>query len=315
MSYSNEYEHIRRMFWDGTEPDAQSGFVCYELNREGIKHSLFRALKDFTPRTEKKASDEPVASTRIMLAELENKGFLDELHNYFLVSSIQQTEFDQWHHKMCLKFIKILTDAGIRKTISYGKAQKIVNMTMKTIYCLNGVAPYAEKHYFDYCHMPLDSYILEWFRIRIAEVWYNHTVRDDKSRIKMSTEGGPLPKWARIDFLPDSLYYTFDDYHEKENLRTYNDYYHYMYFVTMIREYLQKEDSAENPYYGLTPLQAEFYIWPEIQWEIAAKSLAQQDLLHKLLLNSGLVIDNASIISLCQKLKTQLDQLSTFYKS
>ena len=45
--------------------------------------------------------------------------------------------------------------------ICYGKAQKIVNMTLKGCYCLKGAR--QKEEYFTYCHMALDSFTLAWY--------------------------------------------------------------------------------------------------------------------------------------------------------
>lgn len=99
-----------------------------------------------------------------------------------------QKDFDNRHEQACNKFLAAFnTEYGKKGGTSqvHGKAQKIVNMSLKYIYCLfyrdqhndnkfdsnqisqNVVntfnsAPIA-TNVFDYCHMPLDSYTLNWY--------------------------------------------------------------------------------------------------------------------------------------------------------
>lgn len=80
----------------------------------------------------------------------------------------------------------------------------------------------------------------------------------------------------------------------------------------MIREYF-KSGNTSNNYDGLTPFQAEFYIWPEMQYEISAQNLLNQDLPSKLSPNIGVTVDNLAIKNMLDKLSNQLSDMSKFY--
>lgn len=75
-----------------------------------------------------------------------------------------QAEFDIWHDETCRSFLGALNEA-LQKNGSarqaYGKAQKTVNMTFKYLYCLRPED--VQRGWFRFCHMPLDSYTLNWF--------------------------------------------------------------------------------------------------------------------------------------------------------
>lgn len=73
-----------------------------------------------------------------------------------------EKDFNIQHNKMCEDLNNMLIDFRYADT-SYGKAQKIINMTFKYLYCLNTTNIY-EKEIFQKCHMPLDSFTLEWCR-------------------------------------------------------------------------------------------------------------------------------------------------------
>ena len=76
-------------------------------------------------------------------------------------------DFNVWHKTICKDFLErfkpILNQYGYDadKSLKYGKAQKIVNMTFKYLFCFDDAENYAKK--FDVCHMPIDSYILNWY--------------------------------------------------------------------------------------------------------------------------------------------------------
>ena len=171
--YSNSYENIRMMFWDGTEKDDKGKTIVYNFDKVGIEHSVWRALRDYTARTENKKEGDSSASADKMIKAIPE--FIKELILYFErgVPYALQSEYDNWHHQMCDLFISEITKSKIRSEVKYGKAQKIVNMSMKTVYCLNGADQKAKEGYFKFCHMPLDSITLNWFRDYVAEDWFN----------------------------------------------------------------------------------------------------------------------------------------------
>lgn len=86
----------------------------------------------------------------------------DEIKKYFDNEPAPKGEkaFDNFHNSFC----NIWCDAFKGSNLgTYGKAQKIVNMTFKYLYCCDDFRTTKEEH-FAYCHMPLDSYTLEWFK-------------------------------------------------------------------------------------------------------------------------------------------------------
>ena len=72
-----------------------------------------------------------------------------------------QNNFNDWHKTTCVNLNEYLRELGYNDT-TYGKAQKIINMTFKYLYCLD-TTNYCEKT-FKKCHIPLDSFTLEWCR-------------------------------------------------------------------------------------------------------------------------------------------------------
>lgn len=68
-------------------------------------------------------------------------------------------DFDRVHSELCQIWIDAFKDNDIGQ---YGKAQKIVNMAFKYLYCYFYYREEGEdwKDCYKYCHMPLDSYTL-----------------------------------------------------------------------------------------------------------------------------------------------------------
>lgn len=65
-------------------------------------------------------------------------------------------EFNSWHEKVCYLIIKKYEEHGIKLT--YGQAQKWLNMTIKYLYMLQ---VYSFDRVINCLHIPVDKYILE----------------------------------------------------------------------------------------------------------------------------------------------------------
>lgn len=103
------------------------------------------------------------------------------LREYFTKDAPKsRNDFEDTHKKMCC----VWTNEFSGDLAKYGKAQKIVNMAFKYLYCCDQ----KDEKYFTYCHMPLDSYILEWF-------WRN--IGSKSKEIKKSE----IPSWSQMDLL------------------------------------------------------------------------------------------------------------------
>lgn len=205
-------------------------------NEESILSAINLAYGD-AKRTMTGIGDFDVSIKNTAFKNLANK-FLEYFKNAAPdseESALGEKYFDDFHEKLC----KIWCDAFSNSSTigTYGKAQKIVNMTFKYLYCCENV----DENYFKYCHMPLDSFTLEWYK-RITE-------KDDKSN-KVN-----LPydmKWSKLD----------------KDL--------YIKITNKIREKLKQNlklnDKNGN---GISlpeePLLAEFIIWPNIQLQMAVE--------------------------------------------
>jgi hypothetical protein len=152
-------------------------------------------------------------------------------------------KFDTEHETICEIWTdaKIFKDSKYKDIATYGKAQKIVNMAFKYLYCCVGDGNYED--YFKYCHVPLDSITLEWFCRLAADKKKNIT----KNRIL---------SWSKIEKYDEVT----SDKDEKSK-----DKYSYMFFQNYFREWLGGQDK-------ITPLQAEFIYWPLTQKTLAAET-------------------------------------------
>ena len=100
------------------------------------------------------------------------------------------TNFNDFHDNLCKYFIKSLSDKNYSLS-TYGRAQKIINMALKYLYCLKDSNEYTSI--FNECHMPLDSFTLEWCRRYLKDT--RETLNSDTS-------------WSGMK---DELYYSLQD--------------------------------------------------------------------------------------------------------
>lgn len=124
-------------------------------------------------------------------------------------------------------FIKFFQKYGY--TVTYGQAQKVINMTFKYLYCLDDKKQY--KDIFEKCHMPLDSYTLEWYKRHIYPI-------DKTKNFKITSND----KWSNMD-------------PQKYQAITNDIKLHLQYASITINGV--KEDLPQ------TPLETEFIIWQE----------------------------------------------------
>ncbi len=147
---SDNFEIVRSAFEYTKRIDAYS----IESKEDYYEIVSGPAYTDMTPRTIK---DSKKADVKDALEQLANDiyKYIHSNKNYSI------TEFNAWHNKTCSGFLeKYKEKSGIE--IKYGKAQKILNMSMKYLYCFHdSQAKYSRK--FLNCHMPLDNYTMEWF--------------------------------------------------------------------------------------------------------------------------------------------------------
>lgn len=92
---------------------------------------------------------------RLKLRKKVKDDFKTEIDN--LTSKIQG-DFDKWHEQLCKKIIDEYKKSKIQ--LSYGQAQKWVNMTIKYLYILE-VEGYTFDSIFEDLHIPIDNYVFD----------------------------------------------------------------------------------------------------------------------------------------------------------
>ena len=164
--------------------------------------------------------------TEYLIVYLVHNGFVDRFVDYFNCHTYKvEPDFDKWHHTSADMFLTVLQKYYAKA--NYGKAQKIINMMFKHLYCMNFGGKNAwqvlDEGYFQYCHMPLDSFTLDWLYRR---------------------DGIAICEWSNLEYVSVTG-------STKKASTFYNDY------VIRVRK--------QFPLLGLSAFQGEFYIWPQMQ--------------------------------------------------
>lgn len=114
------------------------------------------------------------------------KSSIEFLVNRFTTSSpfiYNNIDFDKWHQETCEKYCEVLNEQyGTKFKMTYGRAQKVLNMMFKYLYCTKKYKQEIEK-LIDVLHMTLDGYTLNW-----VKNYVNH----DKSIKKIS-------EWSKME--------------------------------------------------------------------------------------------------------------------
>ena len=198
----------------------------------------------------------------ILLAQLDRNGafdtWSDHIQNYMIygIPSLY-ANYNAWHDYLCNDIVLALQNATqsmiIKKPVHYGMAQKIVNMTVKHLYCFDDAPQYYQR--FNDCHMAIDSKILKWFYDKVVP-WYRRlnpntlsTSLKNNNFWKNWTSGIKTTPWSKLD------------------AAEYKD------IITLIREYF----NVNYPSCNDTILEAEFVIWYEAKKNMETAKKAKKN--------------------------------------
>ena len=157
MSKSQATEFKDYIFWGKNPKSSSHNFTLSIADKNALRHCILKAYPDMQFRTMKGLGKIPTSCK----VDAKNKivDYLSkELYDFFAHNITEQ--FNDWHKDVCDEVSEIFkANTGIE--LSFGKAQKLVNISFKYAYCLDDADKYLNK--FNYCHMALDSIVLKWY--------------------------------------------------------------------------------------------------------------------------------------------------------
>ncbi len=87
-------------------------------------------------------------------------------------SFTSQSDFDTWHDNTCKEYCNhmnsFIKSEGFSFDMTYGRAQKVLNMTFKYLYCTTAYKAKVES-IAPFLHMTLDGYTLRWYSENVID--------------------------------------------------------------------------------------------------------------------------------------------------
>ena len=176
----------------------------------------------------------------------------------------KQEDFDKWHDDTCNAYCKELNSFAVRKGFSfimtYGRAQKVLNMTFKYLYCTSKYKACVEK-IIPFLHMTLDGYTLRWYK-EVVVKYFNDNRAHSITKLKV----GDVSDWSKMN---ESGKHQYIDIQKRirEYLRI-NTNYRYSINTSIIDEETQSDQknntiNIEIPFDPMRkhPFFAEFVVW------------------------------------------------------
>ena len=177
-----------------------------------------------------------------------------------------QLDFDEWHHETCEEYCKHMNayihSQGFDFSMTYGRAQKVLNMTFKYLYCTSTYKADVEK-IVPYLHMALDGYTLRWYKEMVVK-YINYNRPKGVAKLKV----GDISDWSKMN---ESGKHQYSDI--QKGIREYlkkETYYKYFIDTERIDEEFSDEDKTRNNTISVEipfdatrkyPFFAEFIVW------------------------------------------------------
>lgn len=183
----------------------------------------------------------------------EEKEIVGDMKNYLRADKLES--FDEIHKKICVNLIEKCKE---RTNMTYGQAQKIINMAFKYLYCCKHDSEMEER--FKACHMPLDSFSLEWFKRKFKEKFFSNpnSYFENNRELPENLFTKKGEKKLKVELIGSwSSMQTWEEDCKKQE-------YPYEFYAHVIKQYC-KENS-------ITPLQLDFIVWSKMQKIMAAES-------------------------------------------
>ena len=116
------------------------------------------------------------------------------LNKHFIENSpwaiSNQTDFDKWHEDTCVDYCKHMNSQGFPFKMTYGRAQKVLNMTFKYLYCTTAYKAEVES-IAPFLHMTLDGYTLRWYK----EIVIDYINKNCSEKVKKNM----ISEWSKMD--------------------------------------------------------------------------------------------------------------------
>lgn len=236
-----DFKRIKEKFLTEQKVEKKALYSNGTVNEDAIRMAIEKAYNDAQPRLIPKHNNVKEELYNWSNEELP-LGYLKKSLKEFLEGKANNKGFDVWHEEICgeflVKYNELLKKVDNEQKI--GKVQKIVNMSMKYLYCM---ADEDKEELFKDCHMPLDKYTFKnWF------------YKEANKLVDVKVLKKEVESWSNIE--------EYKDESDKEK-------HTYLWIQQKIRELLRDKERTSQYRINdrpMTALQAEFIIWQEEKW-------------------------------------------------
>ena len=146
------------------------------------------------------------------------KDSVEWLKNHFQKNSpfgiTDSKAFDVWHQNTCAAYCTEMNNKESEFFMSKGRAQKVLNMTFKYLFCTQEYRQAVEQ-IAPYLHMTLDGYTLTWYK-EVVVKWCNDEEKKKEENKKAEEKKleekkpklavGNIPEWSKLDESGDHAY-------------------------------------------------------------------------------------------------------------
>lgn len=186
------------------------------------------------------------------------------LSNRFVEKSpfncVNPSDFDEWHKETCDQYCQHMNSKGFSFTMTCGRAQKVLNMTFKYLYCTVAYQKDVEK-ILPFLHMTLDGYTLRWYK-EVVIKYINCNLSKGLSKLRV----GDVSDWSKMNQVDKHQYIDIQN-RIREYLKN-NNYYHYSINTAIIDEEILEKQKGNTINVNVQfdpqrkcPFYAEFIVW------------------------------------------------------
>ena len=153
-------------------------------NSQELEYSIAKAHTDMSRRA---SGHTPIIQNE-SVSWLKERFIFDSPFKYTSLS-----DFDNWHQTICIDYCNHMNSKGFSFIMTYGRAQKVLNMTFKYLYCTSAYKAHVEK-IIPFLHMTLDGYTLRWYK-EVVIKYFNDNRTHGTTKLKV----GDVSDWSKMN--------------------------------------------------------------------------------------------------------------------
>lgn len=200
---------------------------------------------------------QPKGTNKSLTNETKKREYIEKIMQDSIVCQIREylnnpksASFDILHETLCTNLKECFSKEKIN--VTYGQAQKIVNMAFKYLYCIYYKYGNFNDAQFTDCHMPIDSFSIEWFK----RCFKYDDFSNEKEALKLEEKLFKKDKNGKL-LLKADLIGAWSSMDSINN--TQGEKYPYEFYRDKIKAYCKERDNINSP------LELDFFVWSKMK--------------------------------------------------